>query len=227
MTIKEATTTREKPARLKMSYEEYLDWSDEDTFAEWVDGEVIVFMPVKRIHQDIVDFLAALLINFVQLLKLGHIATAPIEMKVTPGGSSRKPDILFIAQENLERLTEDRLAGPADLIVEVISEDSVRRDRSDKFKEYQEAGVREYWIIDPRPGKQRADFYRLNDAGEYELVGTEDDDRVESAVVPGFWLRPAWLWRAHDLSPIELLLEIRGVSEEQQEAIKRILRGDQ
>ena len=44
--------------------------------------------------------------------------------------------------------------------------------RLNKLKEYQEAGITEYWIIDPRPGKLRADFYRLNEAGQYELVLT-------------------------------------------------------
>ena len=50
-----ATTTTDEH-RLRMGYEEYLDWSDEDTHAEWVDGEVIVFMPVTLAHQLLVGF---------------------------------------------------------------------------------------------------------------------------------------------------------------------------
>ena len=49
-----------------------------------------------------------------------------------------------MAREHLERLTEARLSGPADLVVEVVSDDSVARDRADKFYEYQAAGITEY-----------------------------------------------------------------------------------
>ena len=95
-------------------------------------------------------------------------------------------------------MTEERLVGPADLIIEIISDDSVYRDRYKKFQEYRDAGVREYWVIDPRPNKQRSDFFRLDEAGEYELYATEDDERVTSHVLAGFWLQSAWLWQADE-----------------------------
>ncbi|MFN8493656.1 MAG: Uma2 family endonuclease [Caldilineaceae bacterium] len=162
-----APPTQEK--RLRMSYEEFLAWANEDTHAEWVDGEVIIFMPKPR-HQDIVTFLVTLLRLFVQFHRLGQVFTAPVEMKVTPTSNAREPDILFVAQDNLARITEDRIEGAADLIVEVISSESVSRDRTDKFYVYQEAGVREYWLLDPRPGKERADFWILDDDGKYQPV---------------------------------------------------------
>jgi Uma2 family endonuclease len=99
---------------------------------------------VEEIHQITLGYLYELLSLFVRLFNLGKVIVAPFEMKARRGGSSREPDLLF-ARENLERLTGDRLSGPADLVVEIISEDSVRRDRDDKFREYAEAGVREYY----------------------------------------------------------------------------------
>lgn len=72
--------------------------------------------------------------------------------------SGREPDLLFISNETAQRLTERKLEGAADLVIEIIFPESVRRDRYEKFDEYEEAGVREYWIIDPRPGKQRQIF---------------------------------------------------------------------
>jgi Uma2 family endonuclease len=212
MAMREATSTEAKPTRLKMSYEEFLAWADEDTHAEWVNGEVIVHRPPKDIHQATLGFLYLLLGLFVDLFYLGKIRVAPFEMKATPQGSAREPDILFIANENLARLTEERLAGLADLIIEIISADSVYRDRRDKFIEYRDAGVPEYWIIDPRPDKQRADFFRLDERGEYVLFATEDDAQVKAHVLPGFWLRPAWLWQANTLNPLQCCLEIEGVA---------------
>lgn len=213
---------RNEPRR--MSYEEFLTWADEDTHAEWIDGEVIVFMPAKDIHQATLGFLFRLVSLFADLLGQGRARVAPFEMRLDPR-RSREPDILFVKQTNLTRLTPDRLDGPADLVVEIVSDDSVQRDRRDKFKEYRVAGVAEYWIIDPRPGKLRADFFALDDEGDYALFGTEDDDRVTSTVLPGFWLRPAWLWQAGTLDPFLALCEMRGLSAEQSQAIQALLRG--
>ncbi len=223
-----ATTQLQAPpsatAPRRMSYAEFLAWTDEDTHAEWVDGEVIVFMPAKEIHQTTLGFLFRLLGMFVDLLVQGRVQLAPFEMRLS-SSRSREPDLLFVRQENLGRLTPDRLEGPADLVVEIVSDDSVQRDRRDKFKEYRAAGIPEYWIIDPRPGKLRADFYTLDEEGDYALFGTEDDEKVASRVLAGFWLRPAWLWQVETLDPFLALCEMRGLSAEQSQAIHALLRG--
>lgn len=209
MLVETTLSSPPQEKRLRMSYEEFLEWADEDTHAEWVDGEVIVFMPKPR-HQDLVTFLVTLLRLFVQFHRLGQVLTAPVEMKPTPTSNAREPDIIFIAQENLARVTEDRIAGPADLIVEVISGDSVARDRSDKFYEYQAAGVREYWLFDPRPGKERADFWILDEDGKYQPVPVGADGVYHSTVIPGFWLRADWLWPDEKPDPQLTFAEIVG-----------------
>jgi len=224
MAVPERTAPDTESTRLRMSYEEFLEWSDENTHAEWVDGEVIVFMPPKKIHQTLTGFLHVLLLHFVRLFQLGHVQIAPFEVKIAPDAAAREPDLFFVATEHLDRLSEDRLTGPPDLAVEVISQDSVRRDRQEKFREYRDVGVREYWIIDPRPGKLRADFFVLTDEGEYDLFATEDDARVESHVLPGFWLRPEWLWQAAEMDPLRVFFEMRGVPLDQVEQIQTMLR---
>ncbi len=185
-----AEPTTEK--RIPMAYAEFLAWGEDTTHAEWVDGEVIIFMPPKIYHQNLVSFLTTLLRSFVDFLDLGHVLTAPSEMRVYPDGRAREPDILFVATENSHRLEENRLTGPADLIVEVISTESVARDRTEKFYEYQEAGVREYWLIDPRPGRERADFWVLDEKGQYQPVPLKNGV-YRSTLLTGFWLRADWL----------------------------------
>jgi Uma2 family endonuclease len=207
-----------------MSYEEFLVWAGEDTHAEWVNGEVIIHMPPKDIHQATLGFLHLLIQLFVHLLALGKVRVAPFEVLLPPGQVAREPDMFFVATENVSRLTQDRLVGPPDLIIEIISDDSVQRDRRDKFREYRVAGVREYWIIDPRPNKQRADFFRLDTSGEYELFATEDDERVASYILPSFWLRPAWLWQVDTLDPLTAFFEMRGLPTAQSEHIRQLLR---
>ncbi len=194
---------------LRMSYEEFLDWADEDVHAEWINGEVIVQMPPKEIHQSYVEFLLHLLGLFAHLFGLGRVHVAPFEMRAKPDSSAREPDLFFVASEHLERLTNERLAGPADLIVEVISDDSVCHDRVDKFEEYESAGVREYWIVDPRPGKTRADFWILDADGRYR-AGEIKEGVYRSTVLPGFWLRVEWLLTDTLPDPLLTLAQVVG-----------------
>lgn len=198
-------STTEAPAaerRLRMSYDEFLAWADEDVHAEWVDGEVTVFVPASERHQDVVLFIATLLRLYVRFFRLGRVLIAPFEMRLAQ--SAREPDVLFVAQDDLGRLAGGkRLDGPATLAIEVVSDDSGVRDRRDKLREYAAAGVPEYWVVDPRPGKERTDCYRLT-AGDYATIPPDADGRYHSAVVPGFWLRPEWL--REDPLPDELTI---------------------
>ncbi|MFL5802040.1 MAG: Uma2 family endonuclease [Roseiflexaceae bacterium] len=194
--------------RIKISYEEYLAWPEESRQTEWVDGEMIIFMPPVTIHQKIADFFLQLLALYVKLVEQGVVISAPFEMLLHPDGRSREPDLIFIAAENLGRLTDKRLDGPADLAIEIISDESVARDRGDKFYEYQEGGVREYWIIDPRPGKERVDCYWLTPEGRYQATLPDADGRYQATVLPGFWFHPDWLRQEPLPNPLLALAEI-------------------
>jgi Uma2 family endonuclease len=206
---KQVVATAPPARRRTMSYEAWLGWAGASTQSEWVDGEVIEFMPPDTLHQCLVWFLAFLLGWYARARRLGELFLSPFEMRLRPGHVSREPDLLFVARDRFDRLDEKRLDGPADLAIELISDDSVVRDRSDKFDEYQQAGVREYWIFDARPGRRhRADFFRLNAAGAYEPALPDADGRYHSSAVPGFWLRPDWLWQDPLPDPLPLLAEI-------------------
>ena len=203
-------TTARPP--LRMSYEEYKHTEFEGGLTEWVDGEVIFHMPPKDEHQNVVEFLIELLGPFVRLFKLGKMRVAPFSMRISADGPAREPDLFFLAADHLDRLAETELNGAADLAIEVISDESVGRDRGDKFYEYQEGGVREYWIIDPRPRKQRADFYVLDDNGMFQPIPIAANGIYRSSVLPNFWLNVNWLWAANP-NPLTALGQIVGVEQ--------------
>ena len=207
-TLLEATSEYE--VRIPMSYTQFLSELGEDVHAEWVNGETIIFMPPKPDHQRIVRFLSQLLGLFVEHVQLGELFFAPIEMKPTPESNAREPDILFVANKNLHQISETKLEGPADLIIEVISAESVKRDLEDKRLEYESEGVLEYWIIDSRPGKEDAKFYVLNKAGHYREVKPGQDGIYHSNVLPRFWLNVEWLWAKPQPKTLELFALLIG-----------------
>ncbi|MFN2454306.1 MAG: Uma2 family endonuclease [Pyrinomonadaceae bacterium] len=191
--------------RSKITYEEFLAWADEDVPAEWVDGEVILMSPASNRHQDVADFLTALLRFFVETKQLGTVRSAPFQMKLETRPSGREPDILFIARERIELLTDTYLNGAADLAVEIISPESRVRDRGDKFYEYEQAGVREYWLIDPV--RKQAEFYCLNDSGIYQLAPVGEDHIFGSRVLDSLRLNVEWLWQEPLLTLMSVLKE--------------------
>jgi Uma2 family endonuclease len=198
-------TTTPPERRLRMTYDEWLAWDGEDHRGEWVDGEVIVFMPPKIVHQDVLFFLARLLVGFSDRRRLGRVFVAPVEMRLAGQRSSRQPDIVVVLNRNRHRINPDRIDGPADLVVELVSDDSVTRDRVAKRDEYAAAGIPEYWVLDPRPRQHRASFLVLDDTGTYREAPLDEQGRFHSTVLTGFWLDPAWLWQ-EPLPDIETLL---------------------
>jgi len=186
----------------KISYEDFLAWCDEDTLAEWVDGEIIMFSPASKRHQNLDDFLVSLLRIYTETNELGAVISVPFQMKLGPKLPGREPDLLFVSTANLHRLQETYLDGPADLAVEIISKESVGRDRGDKFVEYEAAGVPEYWLIDPI--RQQAEFYRIGTDNHYHPVLLDAEGIYHSQVVTGFWLRVSWLWQ----EPLPRVLDV-------------------
>ncbi|MCB0062108.1 MAG: Uma2 family endonuclease [Caldilineaceae bacterium] len=216
MSIMEKTlreTVADYEVRIPMSYQEYQHSFDEDVHVEWVNGEAVIFMSAATRHQILVTYLIHLLRNYIEFCRLGELLSAPYEMKVSPTSNSREPDILFVKAENRHYLEEQRLAGVADLVIEVVSPESVKRDNEDKFAEYEAAGVQEYWIIDPRPEHQRAEFWVLDENGQYQAMPVHENI-YHSTALPGFWLNTAWLWDTERYPALAAFAEIAGLPED-------------
>lgn len=187
-----------------MTLQEFLNWQEEDVHAEWASGEVLIMSPVSRRHQELVGFLGAVMRVYAEARGLGRSLSAPYSMHLAAIPSVREPDLLFVATAHLDRLGATYLAGPADLVVEIVSPDSIGRDRGEKYAEYEAAGVGEYWLIDPV--REQAEFYLLGDA-RYRLADLRDG-RFHSRVLPGLALPVAWLWQDPLPNTLEALREL-------------------
>ncbi|MCS7264677.1 MAG: Uma2 family endonuclease [Armatimonadetes bacterium] len=191
----------------KMTWQEFLAWIDEDIWAEWVKGEVLIMSPASNLHQALVLFLAALMQHWAEAYDLGVVRTEPFLVKLPEPLPARAPDIIFIAKENLHKITTNYLDGAPDIVVEIISPESRARDRGEKFYEYEQGGVKEYWLIDPN--RKQAEFYRLGEDGVFRLVSVIEEGIFRSEVLKGFWLKVDWLWQ----EPLPSLMSVLKVWE--------------
>jgi Uma2 family endonuclease len=190
------TLELEKPEILShledMTEEEFVDWYDEDVKAEFIDGEVIVHSPVSIHHDSIGMFLGSLLMIYVEKHNAGKLCgSSRVQTRLRPG-LRREPDLMFVAKDHLSILRKNHIEGAPDLAVEIVSPDSLTRDWREKYYEYEQAGVKEYWVIDP--DAKRMDMYHLDEHGNYELIPLEQG-KLHSRILPEFWVKPEWFWQ--------------------------------
>lgn len=195
-----AVQTREAPRTrvlARMGYEEFLSWQGEGQHVEWVNGEVVEMPPIAGDHDTVSHFLHRVLGEFLEEHPVGVLRHDPFQMKTAPNLPGRAPDFLIVRNENLDRLHDTYLEGPADLVIEIVSPGSRVTDAIDKLAEYERGGVPEYWLIDP--SRKSARFFRLDTRRRYVEAQPDSGDRYESVSLTGLWIHVAWLW---ELPPV-------------------------
>ncbi len=137
------------PPQGQWSMQEYLDLTETtNRLVEFLHGSVEVLpMPTIK-HQFIVFFLYRVFFDFVSQRSLGIILGAPLRVRLSPN-IMREPDLVFLLAEHAERAHEPYFEG-ADLVVEVVSPLTTHHDLVTKYREYAQAGIPEYWIVNPQ-----------------------------------------------------------------------------
>lgn len=195
--------------------DDYFSIADEDLKCEYVDGELIVHSPATATHEALVMFIGMLLRVHAGRHGGGTVFGSNVVMQLS---AERYfcPDLSFLSRANESRIRDERVVGPMDLVVEVLSKSTRRYDRGDKLAAYQEGRVPEIWLVDP--DEQRFEAYVLGgDAYERQELSTgRYMHRLEAGAaltgetpVPhmtGFSIDVAWLWRR----PLPTLDECRG-----------------
>ncbi len=185
-------TDRPPHPGVPVSFDEYME-KYAAHFYEWVDGELIAMSPSSARHVALLHYFVGALSGYITFNPIATIMSAPFAMRVDTVRSGREPDVMVILNDSPSELTETALIGPADVCIEIVSPESVERDHGKKYAEYEKAGVREYWIIDPIHQETR--FYRLNDGGRYKLQGTDATGVYQTPLLPRFALPTNVLWQ--------------------------------
>jgi Uma2 family endonuclease len=151
---------------------------------EIIDGELVVTPSPIPHHQDVSGNIFFALQQVVRAQKLGKVYSAPVDIRFTPD-NVLIPDIIFIAQDRLHVIGPRAVDAPPDLVVEILSPGTRRRDLTVKRDLYAQFGVREYWVVDPEARTVSA----LSLTGDrYEPVPPGDDGAIASHVLPGLTL---------------------------------------
>ncbi|HET6854143.1 MAG TPA: Uma2 family endonuclease [Pyrinomonadaceae bacterium] len=152
---------------------------------EIIEGELFVSRSPGLTHQMVSDNLLFLIRSFLKLNPIGVVVTTP--GLILSNFSGVIPDLVFFLNEQRDGIiTDDRLMGPPDLVVEIVSPGTAnnRRDRVVKLQLYAKHGVSEYWIVDPK--KLTVEKY-VNQGASLILVETlEHGDELSTSALPGF-----------------------------------------
>lgn len=166
----------------KKNRQSFYDWVQPDVKAEFINGEIVVHSPVKKMHNTAATKLFGLLSCFVTINDLGYLGYNKVMSRFTR--NDYEPDICYFKKGKVGHMDEDDSIFPVpDFIVEITSKSTVTRDRGVKFEDYQNHGVGEYCIIDP--DRQTLEQYLLEN-GKYQLRFSGNEGEVECHSIPGF-----------------------------------------
>jgi Uma2 family endonuclease len=176
-----------------VDYEAFLHGDDfNGLHAEWVNGLVILMPSIDARHDLLSQFLSSLFAAYLSETGSGILLRDPFIMRLPNVPSGRAPDCQVILNERLGQLRTYELDGPANLVVEIVSKGTHRRDRVEKFAEYEQGGVDEYWVVDYL--RKEGLFYQRNAEGLYEPAELDEAGVYHSRVLPGLSLQVALLW---------------------------------
>lgn len=198
--------------KMLVSVEDYLQYYADKRY-EWVKGELIEMSPVLLVHELLVIYLKQLLTTYFALhpnIK-GMVVGDPFTMHLPNTPSYRQPDIQVILGDNMQNLTEQGMMGACDICIEVTSLGTTNVDYGEKFLEYEQGGVREYWIVDPL--RHVARFNRLSDEGVYESQSVYKQSMYKTPLLPYFAIQTDILWITPLPDPITILEFLRNLKE--------------
>jgi Uma2 family endonuclease len=171
------------PVDTRLTYDDLCLLPDDGKRREIIEGDLFVTPSPQTPHQRAVMRLSVRLWQFVNSYKLGEVFGAPFDV-VFSEYDVVEPDLLYISNARAGVLTNQNVQGAPDLVVEVVSENTARVDRSIKLKLYGKFGVQEYWIIDPEG--LSAEIYRRGQEGLTLVAKLSAADGLNSPMLPGF-----------------------------------------
>jgi Uma2 family endonuclease len=171
----------------RYSYADYLTWTD-DKMREIINGVVYLFSAPIRSHAEVIPpFMVRAWSHIRKRKGKCKIYTAPFDVRLPINGETDKNKIFNVVQPDIcvvcdpSKLDRNGCIGAPDLIVEVNSPSTSKRDLNLKFSLYEKSGVKEYWVV--YPNDKAVSVFLLQPDGKYD-DGTTYQDLYGTTKVP-------------------------------------------
>lgn len=158
--------------------------------ADLIDGVIYMASPDNTDANELFMWLGGLIDLFAEAIEAGKVYGSRVALRLDDRNGP-EPDIAFVRKKRLHLVKRGFIAGAADLAMEIVSPESIERDYKKKRRQYERAGVLEYWIVDEI--EEKVTLLRLGPGGKYREVRPHKGE-LHSRALPGFWIRPEWLW---------------------------------
>ena len=182
------------------TYADYYKWKFEER-VELIKGYIFKMSPSpNRLHQEISGGISYQLLKFLARSPC-KVYTAPFDVRF-PRKSKADKDIITVLQPDIcvvrdrSKLDDRGCIGAPDIVVEVLSPSNNKKELKNKYEIYEEAGVKEYWVV--WPYEQTMIVYTLTDGKFVSSPVISGGDILTSSVLPGFSLNISELFRDND-----------------------------
>ena len=163
----------------KITYDEYCLFPNDGNRHEVINGLHFMNPAPNPRHQSISKHLQHFLYTQIELEGLGKVFDAPIDVQFADHDIVQ-PDLLVILNDGIAKITDTKIVGPPDLVIEILSRSTAKNDFTIKRRLYEQSQVREYWLVDP--DAERVETYVLND-GKLAENGSATEE-LKLAVLP-------------------------------------------
>lgn len=168
--------------RRKLTYDDFVYFPDDGRRHELIDGEHYVTPAPMLGHQIVVGNLHGFIWSYLREQPLGEVFVSPLDV-VFSRFDVVEPDLLYVSNEHLAIIKKKNVKGAPDLVVEVKSPSTKKRDAIEKFQLYERTGVREYWIVDP--DQASIDAYRRLGRRFRSKHTLRGDETLTTPLLPG------------------------------------------
>jgi len=183
-----------RDASTKLTYEDFLTFPDDGRRHELIDGEHYVTPSPNTRHQRLVARLFDAIYDHLKVSPGGEVFLAPFDVVIS-NFDVVEPDVLFMAADQSDILTDKHVRGTPALVIEVLSPGTRKADEVTKRRLYERAGVREYWIVDPELDVVKVFRREAPGLPRVAELSREGGDTLTTPLLPGLAISLPELFR--------------------------------
>ncbi len=190
------------------THDDFMRLAPEDKKAELIDGRIVIYPPVFDTHARLYGFLLCIVGGFVDKFHLGRVIGCRYAVCIAED-QTYEPDLMFVQRDRTHLMTQAKMLETPDLVIELVSSVNADYLRGSKRLNYEKAGLRELWLIDPY-GPAGTQFFQRQ--GDRLIEVAPVDGIFHSAALAGLKLQVRWLWPDQNdqlPNPIDVLKELK------------------